>query len=79
MSRTDPDALLRAVGRRVATLRQQAGYTQEQFAERAGFSATYLRRIEGGGQNLSIRSLAKLAKLLDTEVIDLLTVTHPEG
>jgi len=71
MAATDPDELIRDIGRRVAELRADLGLTQAELAERAGDSIKYLQRIEGGLENLTIRSLVKLAGLLDVEVIDL--------
>jgi transcriptional regulator with XRE-family HTH domain len=55
----DIDDTVRNVGRRVAELRAKAGLTQEQQAERLGFTLKYLQRIEGGGENLTVRSLSK--------------------
>lgn len=64
---------MRHVGRRVAELRAARGWTQEQFAERAGVTAGYVRQVEGGRGNLTVASLVKLAALLDVEVTDLFT------
>ena len=57
----DIDDAVKNVGRRVAELRAKAGLTQEQQAERLGFTLKYLQRIEGGGENLTVRSLVKIA------------------
>lgn len=57
----DTDRVLRALGRRVAELRRDAGLTQEQLAENLGYSTKYLQRIEAGRHNLSVRSLVLLA------------------
>lgn len=53
--------LLRNIGRRIAELRRAAGLTQEDLAERLDVSAGYIRQVEGGGKNLSVRSLAAFA------------------
>ena len=63
-----PNHVVRSVGRRVAAARRAGGWTQEQVAERAGFSIKYLQRIEGGRENLTIKSLVELAALLEIEV-----------
>ena len=57
----DIDDTVKNVGRRVAELRAKAGLTQDQQAERLGFTLKYLQRIEGGGENLTVRSLVKIA------------------
>lgn len=59
-----PDRLIRLVGRRAAELRRARGLTQEAFAEAAGVSVKYVQAVEQGTQNLSLRSLVKLANLL---------------
>lgn len=60
----DPDEAVRAFGRRVAEVRHDRGWTQEQLAERADVSVRYVQHIEQGTQNLSIRSVARLAGVL---------------
>lgn len=69
---TDPDTLIQQVGRRVAELRVEAGQTQAQMAERVEVSVQYLQRVEAGQENLTLRSLAGLANVLDVEVVALL-------
>lgn len=59
---------MRDVGRRIAELREGAGLTQQQFAERLEMSGQYLRRVEAGEINLSIRSLVKFAQAVRVEV-----------
>jgi UDP-N-acetylglucosamine 1-carboxyvinyltransferase len=57
----DPDRCTRDVGRRIAELRRHRGWTQEQLAERLGIQANNLQRIELGMQNLTLRTLVRLA------------------
>lgn len=66
--------VMRHVGRRVAELRAGQGWTQEELAERAEVSVGYVRQVEGGGENLTIATLVKLAGLLGAEPGDLFTV-----
>jgi transcriptional regulator with XRE-family HTH domain len=61
--RQNPDSAIRAIGRRIADLRRERGFTQEQFAEKVGVSEKYLQRVESGA-NLSIRSLVRFANAL---------------
>jgi len=67
----DPQELLRDVGRRVAELRAEQGLTQEALAEKLGVSTVYVRRVELGRENLTVRSLARLATFLSVRTVDL--------
>ena len=68
----DPDKVVRAVGRRIAELRAERGLTQEQFAEHYGATVKYIQRVEAGRQNVSVRTLVKLANTLRAKTADLL-------
>ena len=66
------DVLLRKIGLRILRRRQELGLTQQQIADRLGVSATNITRIEHGEQNVTIRTLVKLADALGmTVVVDL--------
>ncbi|WP_338324258.1 helix-turn-helix domain-containing protein [Dankookia rubra] len=54
------------VGRNVARLRRDRGMTQEQLAEKSGFSQQYLSGLEQGRRNPTILSLYELAQALGT-------------
>lgn len=60
-------ALLGRVGRRVAEVRSEAGLTQETLAERLEVALTYVARIEQGRQNVTLRSLARVAEALGVD------------
>lgn len=68
MTGLNPDLVLAWVGRRVAELRRSQRLTQEQLAERIGFSIGYLKRIERGRENLTVRSLAQIAEALGSDI-----------
>jgi predicted transcriptional regulator len=53
------------VGRNVRKLRIAAGLTQEQYAERSGFSQQYISDLERGRRNPTVLSLFELAQPLD--------------
>jgi transcriptional regulator with XRE-family HTH domain len=59
------------VGRNAARLRQAAGLTQEQLAERSGFSQQYISKLEQGHRNPTIVTLYELATGLDATPADL--------
>lgn len=52
------------VGRNVARLRRAKGLTQEQVAERSGFSQQYLSGLERGRRNPTVVTLYELAQAL---------------
>jgi len=55
--------------KRVRTLREAMGLTQERFAERAGLSYKYYQAVEGGRKSdLRLSTLIKLAAGLGIEV-----------
>jgi len=70
--RLDPDRVLCDVGRRIAELRAGHGWTQEALAERLGVSAKYLQGVERGTDNLTLRTLVRVAEELGTKPIALL-------
>jgi len=61
------------VGANVRRLRQEKGLTQEEFAEKSGFSQQYVSGLENGRRNPTIVSLYELAQALDTTPIVLIT------
>lgn len=61
------DPLLKRVGRAIAAARRGADFTQEEFAERLGVIPRVVQKIESGGMNLTLRTIARIADALDTE------------
>lgn len=71
MEKADSDReLFLAVGQRIRELRTAAGLSQEEFARKCGFLKQYANRLEGGQQNLNLRTLAKIASGLDLTLSD---------
>jgi len=70
--REDPDVLLHKIGLRILRRRQELGLTQQQVADKLSMAATNIVRIEHGKQNLTIRTLAKLADALGVTVAELI-------
>lgn len=67
----DADLLLRRVGLRVSKHRRELGLTQRQFGERIAMNQSNIALIEQGLQNLTVRTLVKLAAELGMTVSEL--------
>ena len=52
------------VGKRLRTIREQHGFTQNGLAEYAGVSQTHLRRVELGQADITVRHLQLLCEAL---------------
>lgn len=63
----------RVVGENVRRARLAAGLTQEQLAERSGFSQQYLSGLEQGKRNPTIVGLYELAMALGVSHVDLVS------
>lgn len=61
------------VGENVRRTRQAAGMTQEEFAERSGFSQQYISDLERGRRNPTVVSLYEMATALGASVADLVS------
>ena len=60
------------VGSNVRRLRIARGMTQEQYAERSGFSQQYISDLERGRRNPTVVSLFELAQALDATPTELI-------
>lgn len=67
-----PMDMRRLVGRNVKAARLKAKLSQEQLAERSGFTQQYLSGLERGQRNPTIVSLYEIAQALGTTPIELL-------
>ena len=57
-------ALLQRMAQNLKAYRKQKGLTQEQLAERVGFSARYYQRLESGRWSPNLLTLYKVSKQL---------------
>ena len=64
--------LQRRVGAYLRRHRVQRGYSQEAFAEVVGVHRTYMGSIERGEENLTLRSVERLAAVIDVDPLDML-------
>ena len=61
-------------GRRLAQLRRQHGYSQEQLAADSGVARSYLSGVERGQRNIALVNICRLAHTLGVtpaEMLDL--------
>lgn len=56
------------IGQRVRKLRRDNNLTQEQVAEMAGVSCSFVGHIERGEKVLSVETLARLCQAFDTDM-----------
>lgn len=66
------------VGRNVERLRRAQGITQEQLAERSGFSQQYISGLENGRRNPTVVTLYEIALALNSAPVDLLEGKDPQ-
>ncbi len=75
----DTDELKRAFGRRVQSLREGAGLTQERLADRIGRSVDTISNIERGANSTRVETAARLAEVLEVALSELFEFnTEPE-
>ena len=59
---------LKKIGTRVFQLRQQRGWSQEEFAHRAGLHRTYISSLERGQRNISLLNVQAIAEAFDITI-----------
>lgn len=64
--------LQRAVGRNLRRFRQERGLSQEAFADLVGVHRTYMGGLERGERNLTLRSVERIAAMIDVNPIELM-------
>jgi transcriptional regulator with XRE-family HTH domain len=57
----------RQIGKRIKQLRESKDLTQEKLAWDADVNRTYMNHVENGRKNISVRSLEKIIKALETD------------
>ena len=71
--------ILDEIGESIVVLRKQKGWTQERLALDSDISVSYLRLIEHGQANPTIRELLKIASVLGVELRNPFDVPIPAG
>ncbi len=69
----------RLVGSNFARIRREKGLTQEEVAERSGFSQQYISSLENGRRNPTVITLYELAQALGIGPLDLLAPEERAG
>ena len=59
------------LGDQIRNYRKQAGFTQEQLAEKADLHHNFIGEVERGNMEISLTSMLKIAKALKVKVRDL--------
>ena len=59
-------------GKHLRALREERGWSQEEFADRAGLHRTYVSAVERGVRNPTLSVLERLAKALGIKLSELL-------
>ncbi|SFQ99233.1 MULTISPECIES: helix-turn-helix domain-containing protein [unclassified Paenibacillus] len=71
--------VLKLVGARIRVLRKERGLSQEALGEKGGFHFTYIGQIERGEKNVSLINVAKIAKALDVNLIQLFSYVSEDS
>lgn len=70
-SAKDKQYLVR-LGDNIRKMRKLRGYSQEEFADVAGFSRSYYTEIETGKRNISVLNLIKIIEALNADPNEIL-------
>jgi transcriptional regulator with XRE-family HTH domain len=68
--------LQRTLGQNLRRYRQSCGLSQEAFADVLDLHRTYVGGLERGERNLTLRSIERLAEILDIPPLDLLRPSY---
>lgn len=66
--------IFKIIGKNIQKARKQNNWSQEKFAERMNVSWSYVSKIEAGILNISIGKLVDIARVLNTNLQNILEV-----
>ncbi|MBR6781784.1 MAG: helix-turn-helix transcriptional regulator [Clostridia bacterium] len=66
---------LRKLGKEICAARKRLNMSQEELAEKADLSVTYISKIECGHRNFSVHTMAKIAQVLELPQYKMIEVT----
>jgi len=67
----DEIVIYKSIGKRIKTLRENKGLTQEKLAERTGLSLDFIGKIEVNINKPGLKSLIKIANALEVHIKEL--------
>lgn len=65
-----------SLGKILASLRHEAGLSQEELADRAGLHRTYISQLERGLKSPTVAALSRIAKALGTKASKILKMAE---
>jgi transcriptional regulator with XRE-family HTH domain len=65
------EEIQKRLGKRIQALRLKRGWTQDEFADLAGFHRTQVGAFETGRMNITLASLHLVAQTLGVRIVDL--------
>ena len=65
------DEVIKIIARRLADTRKKRGLTQTQLGEKAGVRQSYIFELEQGSSSMTLRTLIRMARVLDVDPRDL--------
>ena len=68
----DKDRVLKKLGRKIREARENAGYSQEDFAYKFDFGRSYFSAVENGRCNITVIQLIRIAHALKIDPCELL-------
>ena len=63
------------ISKRLVSLRERCGFTQNGLAERAGVSQTHLRRVELGQADITVGHLQLLCDAMSISIADFFSIS----
>lgn len=66
------EEIQKRLGARIRKFRMKRGWTQDEFADKAGFHRAQIGAFENGRTNITLASLHLVAQTLGVRIIDLL-------
>ena len=70
----DKKQVYKIIGKNIQKARKNNGWSQEKFAEKMNVSWSYVSKIESGILNISIGKLTDFAKILNTDLQEILII-----
>lgn len=69
---------LEKLGDNIRSARKKRGFSQEEFADIAGFSRSYYTEIETGKRNISVLNLIRIVESLKADWAEIMGFTKPK-